>query len=379
MLTEAQSIALAEGRSTNPLFNNRKLKLGTFSTNLGGGCAISTIAGTLKVSWPNTLELGRLADEMEFEAIVPVGRWKGFGGETNFNGPGYECFSWAAGMAGATSYPGVFATSHVPTIHPCLAAKQAGTIDHISNGRFALNIVCGWHQSEIEMFGVSLADHDVRYDMAEEWLNVVKLMWGTDGEFDYEGKFYKVNKGFMEPKPIQRPFPPIMNAGGSDRGRHFAAKNSDLAFVQLYSHDFEASRAQVERYHKLAREEYDRDIRVWTFAYVVQGNTEKDARDFYHHYVHEKGDWVAATNLCDTLGINSEAVPKETLETLKEHFIAGWGGYPLIGTAEQIVEGLQTLAKSGVDGTLLSWPRYSEGMRRFQAETMPLVIEAGLR
>jgi alkanesulfonate monooxygenase SsuD/methylene tetrahydromethanopterin reductase-like flavin-dependent oxidoreductase (luciferase family) len=64
---------------------------------------------------------------------------------------------------------------------------------------------------------------------------------------------------------------------------------------------------------------------------------------------------------------------------LKEHFIAGWGGYPLIGTSEQIVEGLQTIAKTGVNGTLLSWPRYAEGMRRFQAETLPLAIQAGLR
>ena len=71
------STTLAERRvktlPTNPLFNDRRLKLGTFSTNLGGGCAISTIDGTLKVSWPNTLELGRMADEMEFEALVGHG------------------------------------------------------------------------------------------------------------------------------------------------------------------------------------------------------------------------------------------------------------------------------------------------------------------
>jgi alkanesulfonate monooxygenase SsuD/methylene tetrahydromethanopterin reductase-like flavin-dependent oxidoreductase (luciferase family) len=224
-----------------------------------------------------------------------------------------------------------------------------------------------------------LLEHDRRYDMAEEWLEVLKLMWLTDGEFDFDGAFYKVNKGYMEPKPIQRPFPPIMNAGGSDRGRHFTAKNCDIAFVQFSSHDPEASRAQVERYHKLAREEYGREIQVWTYSYVVQGDTEKEARDFYNYYVHEKGDWVAATNLCETLGINSQAVPKEALAMLKEHFIAGWGGYPLIGTAEQIVEAMQTLAKTGVDGTLLSWPRYAEGMRRFQTETLPLVIQAGLR
>ena len=97
---------------------------------------------------------------MEFEALVPIGRWHGFGGKTNFNGPGFECFSWAAGMSASTHYSGIFATSHVPTIHPVMAAKQAAAIDHISNGRFALNIVTGWNRPEIEMFGSPLMEHD---------------------------------------------------------------------------------------------------------------------------------------------------------------------------------------------------------------------------
>ena len=74
----------------NPLFNDRKLKLGTFCSNLSYGCAISTIDGTLKAEWPSTLALAQMADQMQMEAIVPVGRWKGFGGTTNFNGAGFE-------------------------------------------------------------------------------------------------------------------------------------------------------------------------------------------------------------------------------------------------------------------------------------------------
>jgi hypothetical protein len=74
---------------SNPLFSDRKLKLGSFSTNLSGGAAMSTIDGTLEATWDNTLELARMADEMQFEAIVPVGRWKGFGGATDFNGRGF--------------------------------------------------------------------------------------------------------------------------------------------------------------------------------------------------------------------------------------------------------------------------------------------------
>ena len=58
-------------RATNPLFNDRKLKLGTFCTNLNGGCAISTIPETLEITWPNTMRLAQIADMMEFEALVP--------------------------------------------------------------------------------------------------------------------------------------------------------------------------------------------------------------------------------------------------------------------------------------------------------------------
>src|SRR5262245_63274131 len=84
-------------RGTNPLFNDRKLKLGTFCTNLDYGAAITTIEGTLRISWPATLALAKLAEEMEFEALVPVGRGRGVGGGTNFKGAGFECFSLTAG------------------------------------------------------------------------------------------------------------------------------------------------------------------------------------------------------------------------------------------------------------------------------------------
>ena len=124
----ASTTTTRERHCTNPVFNDRKLKLGTFGTNLDRGCAISSIDGVLEINWPNTVTLAKISEEMDFEALVPIGRWHGFGGKTNFNGPGFECFAWAAGMSASTRYSGIFATSHVPTIHPVMAAKQAAAI-----------------------------------------------------------------------------------------------------------------------------------------------------------------------------------------------------------------------------------------------------------
>jgi FMNH2-dependent dimethyl sulfone monooxygenase len=363
----------------HPLFNDRKLKFGTFSTNLSGGCAISTIDGTLNASWPETLNLAQMADQMGFEALVPVGRWKGFGGPTNFNGEGFESFTWAAAISAATKDAGVFATTHVPTIHPIFAAKMGTTIDHVSNGRFVMNIVTGWFKPEIEMFGKAQLDHADRYKMAAEWLELVKRLWTEDKEFDHDGQFYQIKAGWCAPKPVHKPYPPIMNAGGSETGRHYAAKYCDVAFVVFSTHDKDEMRKQVAAYRELARNEYGREIKVWGYAYLVQGETEKEARDFYNYYVHEKGDWVAASNLLDTLGLNAQTLPPEAFSWIKEHFVAGWGGYPLIGTKEQIVDGLKDLSDIGLDGTLLSWARYEEGMQEFQEVTYPLVVQAGLR
>ena len=366
-------------RRTNPVWNSRKLKLGTFGSNMDRGCAISTIDGLLRIDWPSTRELAQIADSMEFEALVPIARWRGFGGETNFNGPGFETYTWASGIAASTNYSGVFATSHVPTIHPMMAAKMGAAIDHISGGRFALNVVTGWHKSEFDMFGAPLMAHDERYDMAVEWLDIIKRLWSEGGEFDYDGKYYQTKKSYLEPKPIQQPYPAIMNAGGSEKGRHFAAKHCDLVYVVFGSHDFDDCKAKVDEYRELARKEYGREIQVWSYAYVVQGETEKEAKEYFDYYVNQKGDWAAATNLVDTMIANAKTLPGEVLAEMKKHFIAGWGGYPLIGNPEQITEGLQTLSKMGLDGVLLNWPRYATDMRWFQKRIYPLVQQAGLR
>src|SRR5271169_1615811 len=98
---------------TNPAFSGRKLKLGTFQTNLDSGSIMSGLEGRLDLTWPNTVTLSKLADEMEFELLVPVARWRGFGGANDPQGPGFEAYTWAAGIAASTARCGVVSTSHV--------------------------------------------------------------------------------------------------------------------------------------------------------------------------------------------------------------------------------------------------------------------------
>jgi FMNH2-dependent dimethyl sulfone monooxygenase len=368
-------------RQTNPIFSARKLKLGTFQTNLDSGCVMSDLDGRLDISWPSTVALAQLADAMEFEAIVPVARWQGFGGATNPQGRGFEAYTWAAGISALTRSSGVIATSHVSLNHPIMAARQGAVIDHISNGRFTLNIVTGWNKPEIDMFGAQMLPHADRYACTEEWLAIVRRLWTEDAPFDFEGRYYQIRKAELAPKPLQGPHPAIMNAGSSERGRQFAAKHCDVVYTIVRGGgSADDYRAHVTAYRELARE-HGREIRVWTLANIIQGETEKDARDFYDYYVHQKGDWEAARNVVETfmLDVNARNIPPERIKPMQEMFIAGWGGFPLIGTAEQIVDGLIALSRTGLDGVLLCWPRFEQGMREFRDVTYPLVRQAGLR
>ena len=372
--------AIADPRSggTNPLYNSNRMKLGAMAMNCSHGSTITTAEGAWEMTWPDTREVCLMADEAGLEVLLPVGRWKGYGGPTNFNNRTFETYTWAAGVGAITDHSAVFSTSHVPLIHPVAAAKQAATIDHISGGRFALNIVCGWFKNEFEMFGAEWRDHDARYDYAAEWLDFVRRIWSAEEEFDYDGKWFHAKNVWSQPKPIQRPFPPVMNAGGSEAGQRFAATHCDMNFVILREHDADAGKAQIDGLKSMAREA-GRDIQSWIHGYVVCRETEKEARDYLDYYVRQKGDREAVDNLLEIFGMHSETLDPKVLDDFRFHFIAGHGGYPLVGTAEQIVDEIARLSAMGIDGILLSWVDYKTELRQFIDRVLPLMEQEGLR
>ena len=166
-VTGPGDIQSLEGRSfeEHPAYNDNELKLGLFGQNASYGASITLADRSFEPSIEHSIKVSKLADDLGFEMLVPLARWKGMGGQTDFNGQVMEPFTWAATMAQHTDYAGVFATVHAPAIHPLYAAKLATTVDHASNGRFALNVVSGWYTPEIELFGTPQLDHDERDDL----------------------------------------------------------------------------------------------------------------------------------------------------------------------------------------------------------------------
>ena len=169
-----------------------------------------------------------------------------------------------------------------------------------------------------------------------------------------------------------------MNAGGSEAGQKFAATQADMNFVILKQRDIEGGKAQIAHLKNMAREA-GREVKSWIHVYVVCRETEKEAKYYLNHYVVEKGDYEAVNNLLDIFGMQSETLPKEVLDEFRFHFIAGHGGYPLVGTPEQIVEEISKLIEIGVDGMLISWVDYKTECKQWIEQVLPLMEQAGQR
>ena len=213
----------------HPLKGPNRLKLGVFSTNADGGLAITDVPERWLASWDDNLTAAQIADRAGLEFVLPIARWKGFGGKNRVREHSFETFTWAAGLAAATEHIGLFMTVHVPLVHPLYAAKALATVDHISHGRAGLNIVCGWNPKEFGMFGTPLVEKG--YDQAAEWIEIVEKLYASDEPIDYDGTYYHLKEAVSRPASLQVPRPVTMNAAFGGPGRDFAAGHCDYLFT----------------------------------------------------------------------------------------------------------------------------------------------------
>ncbi len=114
--------------------------------------------------------------------------------------------------------------------NPLLLAREAATVDVISNGRFELGIGAGWHDRDNHSLGIAYDRPLVRVDRLAEAVPLIKRLWMED-EVTHAGTHYRHERAHSGPKPVQRPHPPVLIAGGGDRILALAAKEADIVGV----------------------------------------------------------------------------------------------------------------------------------------------------
>ena len=355
-----------------------KLKLGLFGANCSSGRVVTTAPERWPGSWEACLQLAKMADQAGIEFMLPIARWKGYGGDTDFQGTTLETNTWAAGLLAATKNLTVFSTMHVPLFHPVVAAKQMVTADHIGSGRFGLNIVCGWNEDEFEMMGLDLREHDTRYEYAQEWLDAVEQMWFGEDDFDFNGRFFNLRKVRAKPKPHGGTRPFIMNAALSPVGQAFAVRNCDALFSNPPSEGGVDFSGVVNGTKALARQQ-NREVDVYTVAAVTCRPTEKEARDYHHSAVLGQADWTAVDALISVRIKDMYALPPEELQKIRTKMALGQGGTPMIGDPDQVAASLVALANSGITGIGLSLVNYVDELPYFCDEVLPRLEKLGVR
>lgn len=318
--------------------------------------------------------------------------------------PKHDPAPLAALMTSATRHIGVITTMSTMAYPPFMLARLASTLDHIAGGRFGWNIVTSGENAAAQNFGMdALPPREDRYAMAEEYMDVVGQLFGSwepgavvlDREaeryadsskvhtIDFEGKYYKVRGPLNTvPSPQGRPF--YMQAGGSPRGRDFAAKHADgIVAVGNGIAGMKAFRADIhDRARKFGRD--PEQIKIFFCITPILGETHDEAVAKHQRLINS--DRFIEQSLAFIAGVTDidfskfdldQPLPKLTTngeqgsldkfaqwgsgKTLRQLVVEASGGLvssiELIGTPDEVAEQMgDAMAEVGGDGFLICSP-----------------------
>ena len=287
---------------------------------------------------------------MGLEFHLAAARWLGHGGATGFHDEVLEAMTAVPAAAALTENILGLATGHVTySFHPLHYAKFGATADHISGGRWGVNVITGWVAEEQPLFGREFPDHDRRYDMTDEFVTLMKHAWSRQEPFSFEGDYYRSYGVSLRPKPLRSPRPFPINAGSSPAGIDFAARQCDWLFCLG---DLAVVRPPGGGRSTRPRRDSSAACRVLHFRLGARGGHQRCS-----------GTPAADVDLRTLLG------PERYVGTA-----VGLGGRCLLGDAEAIAARLRELHETGGQpGIMLSFLDYQVGLDRLQRNVLPVL------
>jgi len=279
------------------------------------------IEGQHGVTWPQWQALALACEEHAIPALFRSDHYLNLDGEHPERG---SLDAWATlnALAAVTSTVRLGTMVSPATFrHPSVLAKLVTTADQISGGRIEVGLGAGWHEREHAAFGFPFPDTRTRMDILEEQLQIVLGTW-SDGVFSFEGEHYRLRDLEAQPKPVQRPHPPLIMGGNAGRRSCALAARFADEYNTVYPtvSDVLERRARVDE----ACERAGRDpIAFSIMTAVVAGADERDLRDRMQR--------VALASGADGDALVAAPPP-------------GW----VVGTVEAAAEQLRALADAGV-------------------------------
>ena len=341
----------------------RKKDFGVFLPVANGGWIVSKTTPTLDGLWKTNRDAAIVADDVGLDFVMSMGKWRGFGGETNHWGVSMESLMMMAGIAEATKRVKVWATVHALLHNPAVIAKMITTLDHISGGRAGLNIVAGAYRDEFAQMGAwdDSLNHDDRYALTEEWTTVIKRLW-SEPAVDFDGRFFHMKDCVSDPKPISRPRPDLICAGMSERGFRFSVRESDACFIGGRT---QAERRDSSRRAKAVASEFGKTIKTYAMCTVIYDETDAKAEGLVKRYA-DGADMGAILEMLKSWG-----APAEKLQSLAQQQ-GPFMTQTAVGSPATCAEHLEAfITDCELDGLMLIFPDYVEGLKMFGADILP--------
>jgi FMNH2-dependent dimethyl sulfone monooxygenase len=322
----------------------------------------------MEASWDYTSKLARRSEKIGFDlsliAELNLNDIKGV------NAPSLDAWSTSAALAAVTTTLELMVAVR-PTFHsPALFAKQAANIDHISNGRLALNVVSSWWEQEARMYGVDFERHDDRYGRTSEWLDVVNGVW-SEKSYNHAGKYYRLENTVLEPKPLRLPRPPIYAGGESEAARNLIAQKCDAYVMHGDAPQHVAAKIadMRERRERLGLSPMQFGVAGYAFTRNSDQEVKKEVDRITNVNQNAKGfanyqQWLEGTQLEQKMSIQEYSVSNRGLRS------------GLLGTPSQVQEQIGRFEEAGVDLLLLQFSPQLEEMERFSESVMQVMQPA---
>jgi len=322
----------------------------------------------MEASWAYVQRLARRSEELGYDLTLIAELF--LNDIKGVDAPAMDAWSTAAALAAVTHSLELMVAVRPTFHHPARLAKQAATIDRISNGRLSLNVVSSWWKDEARRYGSTFDEHDDRYARTAEWLEIVSRAW-AEPSVTFHGQYYHVDELVVQPPPVRsftRPRPVLYAGGESEAAKSLITTRCD-AYVM---HGDPSERLAPKIVDLRARR--DRaglpPMQYGVAAYTIVRDTEREVQQEltrittvapgspgYGNFQ----DWLANTKLEQQLTVQDYSVSNRGLRT------------GLVGTPEQVAERVYALEQVGVDLLLLQCSPQLEEMERFAAQVMPLV------
>ncbi|QIH08368.1 MULTISPECIES: dimethylsulfone monooxygenase SfnG [unclassified Pseudomonas] len=349
--------------------SQQAVKFAYWVPNVSGGLVVSKIAQRTHWGIDYNRKLAQIAEAAGFEyALTQIRFTAGYGAEYQ-----HESVAFSHALLAATSKLKVIAAILPGPWQPALAAKQLATIDQLTEGRIAVNIVSGWFKGEFQAIGEHWLEHDERYRRSEEFIRCLRGVWSQE-HFTFKGDFYRFDNYSLKPKPLGRP--EIFQGGSSRAARDMAARVSDWYFTN--GNSVEGIKAQVDDIRAKATAN-QHQVKIGVNAFVIARDTEQEAQAVLQQII-DQADPEAVRAFGDAARQAGQASPEGEGNWAKSSFedlVQYNDGFKtnLIGTPQQIAQRIVELKAVGVDLVLAGFLHFQEEVEYFGRRVLPLVRE----